>query len=182
MKTKIFRKIAWISIVTFAILFTSCKKSADSLKPKQDNELKATISIISIAEQTSIFSSAGSSVLNFVGYGGVINITGWDDNDKSYLKPGKSRTQVSLGFRNINKAGNYIFGDGNSSCQYFNGAYYSTSFQNASGTFTIDSISTHYIKGSFTTTCKNNSNVYDNTVVQITSGSFKGSFGRGFWE
>lgn len=167
-----------LNLIAFLLLMQlSCGKESKPYDPFPDNEVKATITVDGAAPI--LCESKGNATL-FVKRtetsGPLITVVGC--------------SQVSIYLQNVSSPGTYfldstlstapntsawcqyIVGNPFVSADYYFSHTYKTNTGNSSGSVTIESISSSYIKGTFNAICMGNAG----KLVRITNGSFKGNF------
>ncbi|MEO5942865.1 MAG: hypothetical protein ABIP30_11530 [Ferruginibacter sp.] len=175
------KQILSIFIAVFYIISFSCKKAANdfSIPPGNlNNQVNASVVV------------SGDTILNLFAFTSAGNNTVFSKNIYSIgdtvinFLGSISKGDIRIILENINLPGTYPFKSDTTSsqfsiCTYVIGAplggsvflYYSTPSNGSGGSITLDSLSAHYMKGSFNATCTGSSG-----TVQITNGTFKGSY------
>jgi Family of unknown function (DUF6252) len=168
-------KNSYLFIVFLLVILVSCSKSSDYKPPVDNDELRATISINGAPSVSYVFKADQVSFIlsGFPNGEKAIDI-GCINNDNIVLR---------INFRNVTPPGTFNIGVNSGpeiiACEYSTGNSI-IGFQNihiadagrGAGTVTIDSFTDTSISGTFNAKC-----VADGgSVVEITSGSFKGKF------
>jgi len=171
------KKIPLNVIAFIFVMLLSCGEKSAPPDPFADNEIKATISVDGAAPI--LCESKGNATL-------FVRRT---ESNGTIITTIVGCSQVNISLANISSPGTYFIDstlsgqNSSASCQYIVGnpyaptdMFFSSAYKqntgNLPGTVVIESVSSSYIKGTFSAFCMNNTG----KQVRITNGSFKGNF------
>lgn len=166
-----------LNLIAFLLLMQlSCGKESKPYDPFPDNEVKATITVDGAAPI--LCESKGNATL-FVKRTEtsgplitVVDVRKYRSISKTFLAQAPTFWTLPYQLQNTSAWCQYIVGNPFVSADYYFSHTYKTNTGNSSGSVTIESISSSYIKGTFNAICMGNAG----KLVRITNGSFKGNF------